>query len=88
MFRSICAVVLSTHSGLSAKSTDIYHVITGESELPFRKTLDPVYYVGIYEERPKTMPKAVSTSSPMILFLTQHPRRNAVDVENSTISRL
>ena len=57
-------VVLCAHGALSAKSTDIYHVVTGESELPFRKNLDPVYYVGIYEERPKTMPKAVSNSSP------------------------
>mmetsp|Transcript_12532 Transcript_12532/g.18943 ORF Transcript_12532/g.18943 Transcript_12532/m.18943 type:complete len:629 (+) Transcript_12532:43-1929(+) len=39
------------------KEKDIYHVITGEPDTPYKKSLDPVYYVGIYEEKPTMIPK-------------------------------
>ena len=41
------------------KEKDIYHVITGESDVPYKKSLDPVYYVGVYDEKPKTIPNKV-----------------------------
>ena len=41
------------------KQKDIYHVITGESDIPYRKSLDPVYYVGVYEEKPIKIPSTV-----------------------------
>eukprot|EP01084_Bolivina_argentea_P152888 266615_1 len=40
----------------SSQEQDIYHVITGESDTPHKKSLDPVNYVGVYDEKPLLIP--------------------------------
>ena len=49
------------------KEKDIYHVITGESDVPYKKSLDPVFYVGVYDEKPKIIPKKVKNKLSIIL---------------------
>lgn len=53
--------VLNILTVLSLPERDIYHVITGKDEFDIPTNLDPVYYVGIYEEKPdvKSIPEKV-----------------------------
>ena len=56
----------------SSREQDIYHVITGEPEIPYKRSLDPVYYVGVYDQKPPTMPREVNPYTPINKSLHNH----------------
>ena len=66
----------------TSKQKDIYDVITGEVTPP-PQSLDPVYYVGIYDEKPKQIPFAV-----MLIFYVFVFSKTNIPVVNILAQRL